>query len=832
MHSPRLVLVSILVAGFTLIPSQRGAQAQTEEPLRLLEVDVRGLDFETLAPLLVDLDVARFERDRELLEIIAHSQRDIDYLTSRRIPFTVRIADLVSHYASRLDRFAGGSTTLGVDLNPPFGQGSMGGYYTYTEIASILDQLQAQFPTLVSARLSLGKSIENRDLWAVVISDNPGASEGEPQLRYDALHHAREPQGMQTLLWFMLFCLEGYGSDPLATYLVNNREMWFIPCANPDGYVYNETIAPNGGGMWRKNRRLNGDGTRGVDLNRNYPYQWGYDDWGSSGWPDSEVYRGTGPASEPETAAMVSFITAKEFSTALSIHTYSDLWLYPYGYDNVLPSNNSQYQEISALATEVNGYDYGPTYSTIYPANGITLDYDHGVHGTMSWTPEIGGDDDGGFWPPSTNIVPLAEENLLAFQRTALAAGAFIRILEQTLTEEGDSDSYYEGGESVAFRLTVRNSGRMTPTSDVVARLTTASPYASIADGEHSFGALPPFSQANNDSQPLRLTIHAGAPSGTEIAYLLSLEYEGHSDAMEGVLVVGQPIPFIVDQVEVDVGWTAGVPGDNATTGRWVWADPIGTSYSGEDCNPEDDATPSPGRYCFVTGNGGGGPGDDDVDSGHTTLLSPTIDLSGVSSAYLTYARWFANLGNPRDDEFQVSISNDNGSSWTPLETVPTNSNSWTRVTFRVADYLPLSATMKLRFVAEDDPNNSLVEAAIDDLGLSMFGDTPRFNLYGRPRIGTPIYSNVTGLPGDTYIMFLSPGTADLVIPGIEGHLLLDPAKLIKGYTGTIPASRLHTLRLDIPNESWLIGITIYMQALVTSGATLYLTNRDDLTVE
>ena len=101
------------------------------------------------------------------------------------------------------------------------------------------------------------------------------------EVRLDSLHHSREPQGMQSSLWFLLYMLEEYGNDPLATYLVNEREIYFVPCVNPDGYEYNRQIAPGGGGLWRKNRRDNGNST-GVDLNRNYPFQWGFDNSGSS----------------------------------------------------------------------------------------------------------------------------------------------------------------------------------------------------------------------------------------------------------------------------------------------------------------------------------------------------------------------------------------------------------------------------------------------------------------------------------------------------------------------------------------------------------------------
>ncbi len=120
----------------------------------------------------------------------------------------------------------------------------------------------------------------------VKISDNPNVNETEPEVLYTALHHAREPVGAMQMLFYMYYLLENYDNDPFIQALVDNTEMYFVPVVNPDGYVYNQTTNPNGGGMWRKNRRNNGSaGLYGSDLNRNYGYMWGYDNNGSSPYP-------------------------------------------------------------------------------------------------------------------------------------------------------------------------------------------------------------------------------------------------------------------------------------------------------------------------------------------------------------------------------------------------------------------------------------------------------------------------------------------------------------------------------------------------------------------
>lgn len=185
-----------------------------------------------------------------------------------------------------------------------------------------------------------------------------------------------------------------------------------------------------------------------------------------------------------------------------------------------------------------------------------------------------------------------------------------------------------------------------------------------------------------------------------------------------------------LDDAETDRGWTLGSAGDNATAGLWLRADPVGTAYQ-----PEDDHTPAPGQTCFVTGNGapGGAPGDQDVDGGRTTLVSPAIDLSGCEWAEIAYWRWYANETR-YDDDFLVEISDDDGATWTGLEIVGDTASPWTRAAFELPrPGVDLTAQVRLRFIASDTGGGSIVEALIDDLvviatrdgGLSPAGDPP-----------------------------------------------------------------------------------------------------------
>ena len=172
------------------------------------------------------------------------------------------------------------------------------------------------------------------------------------------------------------------------------------------------------------------------------------------------------------------------------------------------------------------------------------------------------------------------------------------------------------------------------------------------------------------------------------------------------------------DQVESSAGWTAGIGSDTATTGQWTFGNPIGT-----DAQPENDHTPS-GANCFFTGQGsnGGSLGENDVDGGVTTLLSPVMDLSGLSDPTVSYWRWYSNSAgaSPNADTFTVDISDDGGSSWTTVEVVGPTGNQvnggWIQHQFQAANLVSLTSQVRLRFIASDLGSGSIVEAAVDDL--------------------------------------------------------------------------------------------------------------------
>ncbi|MFT6334334.1 MAG: murein tripeptide amidase MpaA [Halioglobus sp.] len=347
------------------------------------------------------------------------SQEEIAKINASSIDHNIMIPDLAKHYKNRPKSSAtrttgscdGGDGQALYDYNTPenYTYGSMGGYHTFEEMLIVLDSMRSKYPHLISAKTPVGniKTWESNDIWWLRLSDNPDVDEeGEPEALYTALHHAREPNGLSQMLFYLWYMLENYDTDPEVKYLVDNTEMYFIPCINPDGYLFNQETNPNGGGFWRKNRRpAEGGGGVGVDLNRNYDFFWGNDDNGSSPDSESSTYRGPEGFSEPETKAVRDFTIDHEIMIALNYHTFGNLLIHPWGYNDQPTDEDSIFKAIGKSMIKENNFTLGTGTETVgYTVNGDSDDYLYGEEGEKNkiyaMTPEVGD----GFWPDSTQI--------------------------------------------------------------------------------------------------------------------------------------------------------------------------------------------------------------------------------------------------------------------------------------------------------------------------------------------------------------------------------------------------------------------------------------------
>lgn len=239
--------------------------------------------------------------------------------------------------------------------------------------------------------------------------------------------------------------------------------------------------------------------------------------------------------------------------------------------------------------------------------------------------------------------------------------------------------------------------------------------------------------------------------------------------------LIGSRLGSVFDMESAD-GWTAGASGDTAHFGQWERGSPQLTI-----AQPGEDHTPNPGVNCWVTGRLAGTSADThDVDGGRTTLLSPVLDLSAADpSMRLGYWRWYSNSTGaaPNLDTFLVDISADGGTSWTNFEIVgpggPGTSGGWIYHEARIADFVPLTSAVRVRFVASDTGSTSTVEAAIDDVALywvecedACAADFDESGVADVPDIFAFLTAWFAGLPAAEF-----DGTEGITVPDIFAYL-------------------------------------------------------------
>ena len=605
---------------------------------------------------------------------LAAYPEDLLWLEQHGYAYEVLEDNLEQYYANRL----AGAPTL------------MGGYRTFNEIVSRLDSIHMEHPSITTAKFSIGQSLQGREQWVMKISDNPEVDEDEPEVFYNSLIHAREPAAMMAVLYFMDYLTDNYLTDPDVEFLVDHRELYFLPCVNPDGYVYNQTTNPNGGGMWRKNRRTNGDGSTGIDLNRNFSVAWGIDNDGSSPNGFDETYSGTGPFSEPETQNIRDFVNSRSFVTGIDYHTYSNLVLFPWGTSYYEGTGLTQDNDIFEMVADsmaywihsVNNvwYTTGTPWQTLYNTNGGSFDWEYGDTQDhlkiFAVTTEIGGAADG-FWPPSNRILPLSQENLPANLFMARIAGALaprpyaVSYRSQCETEwNGNGNAVIEPGEGFNLTVTLRNVGLQTLTA-LQGQLSTTDPYVTVAQSSSAWPAMNSNDTGANTTA-FQVSIAANCPDLHLIPLSLHMtDAAGLDTTLSLLATVGNYT--VVDNVE-------GGPGGWTTSGaNDLWH--ITTRRS---------STPTHSWFC---GNEVG-----DYENGMDAYLTSDTLVLGPG-AELSYDQWY-DLEQGFDFA-QVEINT--GAGWTNLvPPVSGTSGGWANVTQSLGLTCP-GTVVRVRFHMTSD---------------------------------------------------------------------------------------------------------------------------------
>jgi len=633
------------------------------------------------------------------------SEYEISLLSLSGVPFEILVDDWQEYYDNQPKMTP---AEIDAQMQQVYEQdaithsiyGTMGGYMKYDEVVAKLDSMRMWYPQYISAKFSIGTTYENRTMWCVRVTNGPNAPTGRPEVMLHALIHAREPESMETQFYYMFWLFENYNTDPMARFILNNREIYWIPVFNADGYVHNQTTNPNGGGMWRSNKHLTSPPslTCGpVDPNRNFgTYQfWNSVNNGSGTNPCSPVgqegqgtYRGTLPFSELETQNIKAFVNSRNFKTAFSAHTYGNYLIKPWCWqDPIGTPDDATFNLFLADMKAVNGYTTGfPSQTVGYKVRGGTDDWyynDSGHAKIFGFTPETGTS----FWPPQSQIIPLAQGMLHANQYITLVAGPYVNYISSNFNQPT-----YTPGASGIFKVRFRNKGLMTANNTKII-LTPANGNVTIPVQQltHNVASL------QLDSSSFNFTISGAAPNNCYIPCFLTIKQDTSTIYTQGVYIsVGTPASTVVldDNAGNFANWTAG-----------------GTAATWNTSTAQSHSAPS----SFTESPSGNYPANCDLQM---TLTTP---LNIATNPVVSLSFWHRYVTELDYDYCKVEVSSDGGASWQLVTQYTGSMTTWTQQTFDISSYANGSTNLKVRFRLTSDAGIQSDGWYVDDIVITKY---------------------------------------------------------------------------------------------------------------
>jgi len=264
-------------------------------------------------------------------------------------------------------------------------------YLNHDEIAQIINSLSSQYPDIIHVK-KIGESLMGRPIYAVRLTA-PENIQAKPAVLFNSMHHAREIMTPEVTVDLMIYLATNYNNleKPWVNEWLENLSIWIVPQVNPDG----NKIVWEQDSWWRKNGRAENNRPYGVDLNRNYPYEWGACN-GSSGNRSSATFRGDSAGSEPETQALMNFITSENILLDISYHSYSELVIAPYGCQGSYTPEKGVVDEIGQKLASVlerdngsPGYTYGTGWEILYPVDGDDISWMYQENNTIAYVIEV-----------------------------------------------------------------------------------------------------------------------------------------------------------------------------------------------------------------------------------------------------------------------------------------------------------------------------------------------------------------------------------------------------------------------------------------------------------
>ena len=574
-------------------------------------------------------------------------------------------------------------------------------YYPFADHVTYMNQLVAERPDLASIQ-SIGQTLQSRDIWTVNVT-GPGDASNRPQVAINATIHAREWIVTPTAQYLLTRLVRDYDTDPRVRNIVDTVDWYITPVLNADGYVYTWTSDR----YWRKNRRNNGGGSFGVDLNRNFDIDWGGN--GSSGDPNSETYRGTAPFSEPESTVISNFMASMDDLRAhVDTHSYSQLVLHAPGtFAQSVPNESALHAvavEMSDAILATNGAFYTPQRGLdLYEAAGTFSDWSGIVLGAYAYTIEARptGGGLGGFSPPASEILPTAQEIYQAYMTLAELRTQPLRFVVPASAWSDYSDSETR---TVVFSVLDALNQPLGANVKAFVRVGSSGGFTEVAATPLGNDQYSVDLSAGGCNSTLEFYFQAMTSTGTAV------DFPANGSSAPIVASVTADVVTFSDNAETNTGWT--VSGD-ATDGQWN----RGVPANGGRGDPAADADGS--GQAWLTDNVAG---NSDVDNGETILTSTQLDAPAGSR--IGYSYWFNDIpgGEINGDSFRVQVSTDGGA-YTTVRTITSAAGTWRTDELVEGIDFSASSNLRLRFIANDIGTQNVIEAGLDAVSITVPGN-------------------------------------------------------------------------------------------------------------
>jgi hypothetical protein len=427
------------------------------------------------------------------------------------------------------------------------------GYYPkYGHHDSLLEYYETNYPAIAKTGVLPVKSHFGRDIFFMKISNSPNSDNKKPEVCIHGIIHGDEPIGSGIVRDGIDYLCKNYNTDPEIKWLVDNRQIYFIPVMNVERFIWNENQRTKDARKRRTMDYKNGSSSTtesngGVDPNRNFPYKWAFDNSGSSSNPTANNYRGQRASDQKCVQAIIEFFKLHKFRFWNVYHSSGEKVLVPFGHTRNLKLDSydstayySVYHEWRKFYTAFDGC--GPSWEYYFPINGSTEDWAWSSDDTTSkvygYITELGPGTGGTYWFNDATSKSMSEKMVQCDIFMAKAAG-FYPVLDNIRISDplpgGNNDGKLNPGETVKLFVTIENKSAV-DTTNVTSYLRSQEPVIFMKDTVAAYGDIEHVETVENSSDPFEFSCHKSAVTGSYVKFNVNYTWTINTASFEKAL--------------------------------------------------------------------------------------------------------------------------------------------------------------------------------------------------------------------------------------------------------------------------------------------------------